>query len=116
MLYGLLLTLFIFVCFSLILLVLVQKGKGSMGLGTMGGGTQMLFGGSGGQDLFQKITWALGALFMGGSLALGLMKSSTLHDVRYIKIKEKQEAVSEVKEAPAQEAAPAAPASESAPL
>ena len=44
--------------------------RGNIGLGTMGGGTQMLFGGSGGQDLFQKITWALGALFMGGSLAL----------------------------------------------
>lgn len=91
MLYGLLLALFIFICFALILLVLIQKGKGSMGLGAMGGGTQMLFGGSGGQDLFQKITWALGAIFMLGSLLLGLMKSSSLHDVRYIKIKDKQE-------------------------
>jgi preprotein translocase subunit SecG len=75
MLYGLLITLFIIVCLSLIFLVLVQKGKGSMGLGSMGGSTQMLFGGSGGQDLFQKITWTLGACFMGGSLVLGLMKS-----------------------------------------
>jgi preprotein translocase subunit SecG len=84
MLYGLLITLFVIVCFALILLVLIQKGKGSMGLGTMGGGTQMLFGGSGGQDLFQKITWALGATFMIGSLVLGLMKSSYRYDARYI--------------------------------
>lgn len=90
MLYGLLLTLFIIVCFSLIVLVLIQKGKGSMGLGNLGGGTQMLFGGSGGQDLFQKLTWALGATFMAGSLALGIMKSSYLHDVRYIKVNEQK--------------------------
>jgi preprotein translocase subunit SecG len=46
-----------------------------MGLGAFGGGSQMLFGGSGGQDIFQKITWVLGALFIAGSLVLSLMKS-----------------------------------------
>ena len=48
-----------------------------MGLGSMGGGTQLLFGGSGGQDLFQKATWVMGALFMGGSLGLAMMKRPT---------------------------------------
>ena len=47
-----------------------------MGLGGLGGGAQMLFGGSGGQDIFQKITWILGALFMFGSLSLALLKTS----------------------------------------
>lgn len=56
-----------------------------MGLGNMGGGAQMLFGGSGGQDLFQKITWVLGALFMAGSLFLALMKSQTLVGTRYMR-------------------------------
>lgn len=83
MLYGLLLSLFIFVCFILILLILIQQGKGNMGLGSMGGGTQMLFGGSGGQDLFQKVTWVLGALFMAGSLSLALMKSTSAGNIRY---------------------------------
>lgn len=46
-----------------------------MGLGSMGGGTQMLFGGSGGQDIFQKITWVLGMIFMVGSLVLAVSKS-----------------------------------------
>ncbi len=96
MLYGILLTLFIIVCVSLITLVLVQKGKGSMGLGNLGGGTQMLFGGSGGQDLFQKITWVLGAAFMFGSVGLGLLKSSYLHDIRYIKVNEPKPAAKEV--------------------
>jgi len=76
MLFGLLVTLFTFVCFLLVLIILIQQGKGSMGLGSLGGGTQMLFGGSGGQDIFQKITWILGAIFMIGSLVLALMKTA----------------------------------------
>lgn len=75
MLYGLLVTVYTFICLILVLLILVQKGKSSMGLGGLGAGTQMLFGGSGGQDLFQKTTWVLGGLFMTGSLLLALMKS-----------------------------------------
>lgn len=54
---------------------MIQKGKSSTGLGNLGGGNQMLFGGSGGQDVFQKITWVLGGLFMAGSLVLALMKT-----------------------------------------
>ena len=75
MLFGLLATLFALLCISIVLLILLQKGKGSLGLGAIGGGTQMLFGGSGGQDLFQKTTWVLLALLMSGSLMLSLMKS-----------------------------------------
>lgn len=83
MLYGFLLTLYIINCILLVLLVLVQKGKSSMGIGTFGGGSQMLFGGSGGQDIFQKITWGLGAIFMVGSLALALMKSNQAKQFAY---------------------------------
>ena len=70
----LLTVLFSFLCIILVPLILMQKGKSSMGFGNLGGGTQLLFGGSGGQDLFQKVTWILGALFMGGSLVLAMMK------------------------------------------
>lgn len=84
MLYGLLLTLFIVLCFLLVLLVIIQKGKSSAGLGSLGGGTQMLFGGSGGQDIFQKITWVLGGLFMAGSLFLALMKSQQITQSKYL--------------------------------
>ena len=54
-----------------------------MGLGSFGGSSQMLFGGSGGQDLFQKITWFLVAIFMSGSLILTLMKSSSSRTLQY---------------------------------
>ena len=83
-LYGLLVTVYVFICALLVLLVLIQKGKGSMGLGAYGGGVQMLFGGSGGQDLFQKITWGLGAVFLCGSLLLALMKSSQTSTSKYL--------------------------------
>ena len=76
-LYSLLVVLFVFLCIIIIPLVLIQKGKSSMGLGGLGGGTQLLFGGSGGQDLFQKTTWVLTALFMGGSLILAMLNRPT---------------------------------------
>lgn len=85
MLYELLLTLYIINSFLLITIILIQKGKGSIGIGNFGGQTQMLFGGSGGQDLFQKITWFLGVIFMTGSLVLSLMRASSTKQFRYIK-------------------------------
>src|SRR3977135_414545 len=83
MLYAILITFYVFLCTVLMLLIMVQKGKSSMGLGSLGGGSQMLFGGSGGQDIFQKITWVLTALFMGGSLMLAVMKSHSIRESRY---------------------------------
>lgn len=70
-------TFFVFMCFFLILLVLVQKGKSSMGIGAMGGRSQMLFGATGGQDIFQKTTWVLVAFFLFGSLTLSIIKTRT---------------------------------------
>lgn len=84
MIFGLLTTIYIFIAVLLIPLILLQKGKGSIGIGGMGGGTQMLFGGSGGQELFQKMTWALIALFMASSLSLSLMRSKYLKTSKYI--------------------------------
>jgi len=75
MLQGLLSFLFSLSCVFLILMILVQKGKSSLGIGNIGGGSQMLFGSSGGQDLFQKTTWVLGAILIGGSLGLAILKA-----------------------------------------
>lgn len=85
MLFGILISLFTVMCFFLIFIIFLQKGKGSMGLGSMGGGTQMLFGGSGGQDLFQKATWIMVGLFLVGSLSLSLYKNKTAGKARHIK-------------------------------
>ena len=85
MLHGLLVTFFIIIAFLLSLLVLIQQSKGNMGLGAIGGGAQMLFGGSGGQDIFQKTTWVLGALFMVLSLFLSINRAHSLEHSGYIK-------------------------------
>lgn len=72
--FSLFTVLYSMMCCFIVLLVLIQKGKGNMGLGSMGGGNQMLFGSSGGQDIFQKITWILCALLLIGSLSLSVLK------------------------------------------
>jgi len=74
MLYQLLMTAYITICFLLGLIVLVQQSKSSAGIGAFSGDTQMLLGGSGGQDFLQKATWVLGTLLMLGSLTLSLWK------------------------------------------
>ena len=84
MLYEFLLTLYLINCLLLVLIILMQKGKGGLGLGGLGGGAQMIFGGGGGQDLFQKITWVLGSIFMAGAMILSLMKSTEHKKFRYV--------------------------------
>jgi preprotein translocase subunit SecG len=73
--FSLLTGLYGLMCCFIVLLVLIQKGKGNMGLGSMGGGNQMLFGSSGGQDIFQTVTWILCALLLLGSLSLSVLKN-----------------------------------------
>lgn len=84
MIIGLLITLFVFMCIFMVLLILIQQGKSSMGLGSLGGGGQMLFGGSGGQDIFQKMTWVLGAIFIFGSLELSILRTQEYRQSRYV--------------------------------
>jgi len=84
--FSLLTFLYGFMCCLIILIVLIQRGKGSMGLGNMGGGNQMIFGSSGGQDIFQKATWILCALLLIGSLVLSVLKpkyGSTRTNITY---------------------------------
>jgi protein translocase SecG subunit len=84
MLYEFLVFMFVTTAILLTVFILIQKTKGSMGLGSMGGGSQMLFGGSGGQDFMQKATWVLGILFMFGSLGIALLRTKQSETSRYI--------------------------------
>lgn len=70
--YGILLTLHIIISILLIVLILLQAGKGSdLGAVFGGGGSQALFGASGPMDFIKKATIVLVALFMLNSLLLG---------------------------------------------
>ena len=85
MLYGLLSTLFVLLCFLIVAIILLQKSKGSLGIiGSAGSGAQMLFGGSGGQDVLQKVTWSFIGLFLVGSFALALLKNRSANESRFL--------------------------------
>ncbi|MCK4650778.1 preprotein translocase subunit SecG [Candidatus Babeliales bacterium] len=83
--FAFLMTFFVILCLFLALAILIQQGKGDMGLGGLGGGGQMLFGGSGGQELFEKITWIMGALFILGALCLTILKTKQIQESRISK-------------------------------
>lgn len=74
MLYILFSILFALMCALMVLLILVQKGKSSLGIGSLSGNNQMIFGGGGGQNIFQKATWVMGAILIFGSLGLATLK------------------------------------------
>jgi preprotein translocase subunit SecG len=64
-------------CLFLILVVLVQPGKGG-GLGAFGGsGAQQVFGGRGAGNWLTRLTWWTAATFFLTSLTLAYFSSST---------------------------------------
>ena len=77
-----LIVLFVILSLFLALFILIQQGKGDMGLGGLGGGGQMLFGGSGGQSFFEKLTWVMGAIFVFGGLGLSILKTKEVSKSR----------------------------------
>ena len=60
----------IIVCIALILIVLLQTGKGASMGAAFGGSTQTVFGATGSAGFFEKITTAVAVLFMLTSLTL----------------------------------------------
>jgi len=67
----LLLVLHILVCIALILIVLIQGGKGAeMGASFGAGSSQTVFGATGGQTFIQKLTTGAAVVFMLTSLTL----------------------------------------------
>jgi preprotein translocase subunit SecG len=64
-------SLHVFVCIALIMIVLLQTGKGAdMGASLGGAGNQTLFGTSGASTLLSKVTTVIAVLFMVTSLYL----------------------------------------------
>ena len=74
MLYYLVAVLYVLSCFLLLLVVLLQQGKGGdMASAFGGGGSQTAFGARAGATVLTKATTILGALFMLGAIALGIV-------------------------------------------
>ncbi len=60
-------------CFLIVVVVLMQSGKGADISATLGGSSNTVFGSSGGANFFTKTTFALAAIFMCTSLGLTVM-------------------------------------------
>jgi len=70
----LLLVFHVLICVVLVILVLVQQGKGAeMGAAFGSGASQTLFGSQGSGSFLMKITGLFGALFFASSLTLGYL-------------------------------------------
>jgi len=63
----------IVVCFALILIVLLQKGKGADMGAAFGGSSQTMFGGAGAGSFLTKMTTAAAIIFMITCLLLAFM-------------------------------------------
>jgi preprotein translocase subunit SecG len=73
---ALLITLHVFVCIALIMIVLLQTGKGAdMGAAFGGGSSQTLFGSTGASTFLSKATTVAAIIFMVTSLALAYLSS-----------------------------------------
>ncbi len=66
--------LFVILCIILVIVILLQSDK-SAGMGILGGSSQSAFGSST-ADVITKITTAMVAIFMIGSLGLAVLESS----------------------------------------
>jgi preprotein translocase subunit SecG len=74
MLYYLVATLYVLTCFLLILVVLLQQGKGGDIANAFGGGaSQAAFGARSGATVLSRATTVLAALFVVGAIVLGIM-------------------------------------------
>jgi preprotein translocase subunit SecG len=107
--------LFVVVAVLLAFTILIQQGKGEIGLsGGASQSGQLIFGGSGGATFFEKLTWVLGALFIAGSLFLSLYQTKTTTEsvLKGYKVEQPAQPKPEKAAQPAQEKAelPAEPA------
>ena len=74
--------LYVFVCFFLILVVLLQQGRGG-GLGaTFGGATAQVFGGRGAGNFMTRLTAICAIVFMATSMSLAYLSSAGDRELR----------------------------------
>ncbi|NUP05110.1 MAG: preprotein translocase subunit SecG [Polyangiaceae bacterium] len=90
MLHSFLNVVHIFVCLFLILVVLLQQGKGG-GLGGLGGGATQVFGGRGAGNFMTRLTAICATIFMLTSMLLAYISSGGDRAIREYKEKEQHQ-------------------------
>jgi preprotein translocase subunit SecG len=97
---AIIMVLHVLVCFALILIVLLQAGKGAEMGAAFGGASQTIFGSSGAMGFLSKLTTVVAVLFMITSLLLTF--SSTKRASSVIKERPAQSAPAEPSQIPVQ--------------
>jgi preprotein translocase subunit SecG len=78
LLFNFLAVIYVFVCAFLILVVLLQAGRGGGLGGAFGaGGSQTVFGSAGASNFLTRLTWVCAVLFMTLSMALAYLSSTS---------------------------------------
>lgn len=67
----------VFTCALLVLVVLIQSGKGAEISASFAGSSQTVFGSSGGANFFTRLTSVLAAIFMITSVVLTLLSGQS---------------------------------------
>lgn len=104
----LLIAVHVLVCFFLIVIVLLQHGKGADVGASFGGSNQSLFGSEGPVPLLNKITTAAAIVFMGTSITLAYIAANSTSGSVMTNVKVQQQAP--VTKTPAAVPTPATPA------
>jgi preprotein translocase subunit SecG len=79
MLYAIISGIFVLDCLLLLLVILMQQGRGGdIASAFGGGGSQTAFGARQGATVLSKATAVLGAIFLIGALALGILRQTTV--------------------------------------
>jgi preprotein translocase subunit SecG len=119
--YALILSIHILVCLALVVVVLLQSGKGGgLAGGAFGGTAQTVFGGRGATDFMTRATMVLGGAFFVTSLALALLASGSGGATRSLIQEQARRAAPQVPgsapgQAPSQQAPSQSPPSQQAP-
>ena len=101
--YGLLLALHILVCFALVLVILLQSGKGGgLAGGAFGGTAQTVFGGRGATDFLTRATMVLAACFFLSSVALAMLSTGTRGQARSLLQEQARKSLPSTPQAPGQ--------------
>jgi len=109
-------TLHVIVCLALILIVLLQTGKGAdMGAAFGGGSSQTLFGSTGASTFLSKTTTFAAIIFMGTCFILAYLSANRQSSAIVEEAKTKTEQTAPVQTAPAAQPAAKAPEAPAAP-
>jgi preprotein translocase subunit SecG len=98
LMYTFLVILFILISFSMIIVILLQAGKGQGLAGAVGGGmgNSSVFGGRGAADFLSKATTWLAVTYMGFAILIGVVYKSEADTAQQSLIQQKAEEQQEV--------------------